>query len=125
MSHITRIRTKIVEEKYLIQALIDLGYNPQVGKHTIRGFQGQKAEVDIRVSQLLSYDIGFRKVDGAYEIVADWYGVRKISQKKFSDQLSQRYAYLVSKAKFEEQGFTLVEETQENGQIRLLLRRMG
>jgi hypothetical protein len=125
MSHITRIRTKITEEKYLLQALIDLGYTPQLGQHNIRGFQGQKAEVDIHVSQPFSYDIGFRKVGDVYEIVADWFGVRKTSQKKFSDQLSQRYAYLVSKAKFEEQGFTLIEETQENGKIRLLLRRMA
>lgn len=125
MSHITRIRTKIIDREFLIQALTELGYTPIVGQQTIRGFQGQKAEVDIRISRMLSYDIGFRQVDGAYEIVADWFGVRNLTQKKFTDQLSQRYAYLVSKAKFAEQGFALIEETQKNGKIRLLLRRMA
>jgi hypothetical protein len=42
------------------------------------------------------------------------------------EQLLQRYAYHVAKAKLQDQGFALVSEKQETtGQIRLVLRRMG
>jgi hypothetical protein len=37
----------------------------------------------------------------------------------------QQYAYQATRAKLEEQGFTLVQQTNEKGKIQMVLRRMG
>ena len=74
----------------------------------------------------MSYDIGLRKKENSYEIVADWFGVRGINQKEFTQRLMQRYAYHATRAKLEQQGFNMVEEkVEETGQIRIVLRRMA
>lgn len=123
MSHFSRIRTQIVEREFLLQALDDLGYEYEEGELTVGGFGGQQTPVDIRIRLRFSYDIGLVNRNGHYEIVADWFGVRGIKQKEFERQLSQRYAYHAARRKMEEQGFSLVEEVQEKGGIRLVLRR--
>lgn len=123
MSHISRIKTGIIEKEHLLQALKDLGYEYEEGDLTIGGFGGQQTAVEIRVPLRLSSDIGFRKTGSGYEIVADWWGVRGITGPTFTQQVTQRYAYHVTRTKLEAQGFTLVEEAQEKGQIRLVLRR--
>ncbi|MEN4012832.1 MAG: DUF1257 domain-containing protein [Chloroflexota bacterium] len=125
MSHISRIKTQWVDSGILIQALKDLGYEVETGVFSLAAMGGQSAEVDIRVRLRLSNDIGFRKNGGAYEIVADWFGVFGITKSAFIRQLNQRYAYLTTRIKLEEQGFSLIEEKDERGKIRLLLRRMA
>jgi hypothetical protein len=126
MSHFSRIRTQIIDRQYLLQALDDLGFRYEEGKLKVGGFLGQKAEVEIVVRLPLSNDIGLRLSGGIYEIVADWAGVKGLSQKDFIERITQRYAYHAAKGQLEEQGFTLVEETVQNtGQIRLVLRRMA
>lgn len=125
MSHFSRLKTQIVEQEYLVMALKDLGYQVEEGPLELRGFGGQSTKVDLRVALRLSGDIGFRKAGEHYEIVADWWGVRGIKQKDFADAVAQRYAYYATRAKLEQQGFSLVEEeTGEKGQIRMVLRRM-
>ena len=125
MSHFTSIKTKIVEKQYLKQALSELGHTYQEGNVQIRGYQGIQTSVAIKIpTKNTGYDIGFRKTDNAYEIVADWWGIKDINQNKFLQQVSQRYAYHAAKAKLEEQGFSLVsEEAQEGERIHLVLRR--
>jgi len=130
MSHITKIRTQMVEKEYLLKAIQDLGYTYEEDKASIQGVYNQKAAVDIKIPLRLSADIGFKKIDDHYEIIADWYFVNSVDRNKFVPQLLQRYAYHATKAKLEEQGFTLVSEEVENkgkqkGQIRLVLRRMA
>jgi hypothetical protein len=126
MSHFSRIKTQIVEKEFLLKAIQDLGYEYIDGKQKLNGFAGAKAEVDVRIPISLSYDIGFKKTNGQYEIIADWWGVTKIKQKEFSNQLMQRYAYHATIAKLEAKGFTLSnEEETKDGQIRLVLRRMS
>jgi hypothetical protein len=125
MSHISRIKTKIVEKEYLLAALIDLGYEVEEGETTIKAIGGQKANIDIKVRIRLSNDIGFRKTAEGYEIVADWYGVRGVKSKEFTHQVLQRYAYHTAKAKIQEQGFALIEEVEDKGKIRLVLRKMA
>ena len=126
MSHFSRIKTRIVEIDLLLQALRDLGLQFEEGAQKVRGFGGQTQPVDVRVKLPLSYDIGFKKNGDSFEIVADWYGVRGLKQQDFVQRLTQRYAYHAARAKLEAQGFNLVEEeTQESGQIRLVLRRMA
>ncbi len=125
MSHISKIKTQVVEKEYLLAALADLGYDVQQGELSVAGFRGQETPVEILLKLPLSNDIGFRLEDGRYTIVADWYGVHGVTARAFTNQLTQRYAYHTTKAKMEEQGFSLVEETNEKGKIHLVLRRMA
>jgi hypothetical protein len=127
MSHFTRIKTKMVEEEYLTQALTDLGYVYETGNVQIRGFAGIRRNAQIKIAtQNPGYDIGFQKVDNSYQIVADWWGIRGIRQQEFQDQLTQRYAYHATKSKLYSQGFSLVSEDVEQGQrLHLVLRRMA
>ena len=125
MSHFTTIKTKIVEKEYLKQALSELGHNYQEGNVNIRGYQGIQTPVAIKIpTKNYGYDIGFRQSNNAYEIVADWWGIKDIKQEQFLQQVSQRYAYHAAKAKLEEQGFSLVsEEAKAGDRIHLVLRR--
>ena len=125
MSHISRIKTKIVEKEYLLVALSELGYEVEEGDLAISGIGNQKAKVDIKVRLRLSNDIGFRKTGESYEIIADWFGVRGEKSRDFTNKVTQRYAYHAAKAKMAEQGFSLVEEVQEKGRIRLVLRKIA
>jgi hypothetical protein len=125
MSHFSRIKTRMVERQHLLAALRDLGHTPEEGDVKARGFFGDKAKVEIKVRTKSGYDIGFRRTEQGYEVVADWWGVKGVKQKDFLQQLQQRYAYHAARAKLEEQGFTLVSEEQEGGRIRLVLRRMA
>jgi Protein of unknown function (DUF1257) len=126
MSHFTRMKTQIVEKEYLLQALADLDYACEEGQVDIRGYGGNRMRVDIKIATAShGYDIGFRKTGNAYEIVADWWGIRGINQAQFLQKVMQRYAYHADRAKLEEQGFALVsEEVQQGERLHLILRRM-
>lgn len=126
MSHFSKIQTKLTDERYLLQALRDLGYNPVSGKLSVRGYEGSRTQVDIRIPLKTSgYDIGFRKQGEHFVCVADWFGVRNVNQNEFLENLTQRYAGLIVKDQLVAQGFSLAEERQEEGRIHLLLRRSG
>jgi hypothetical protein len=105
----------MVEQQYLLQALIDLGYT-----------YNQTAErVTIR-PKAFSGVITFQKNGNTYECAADWMMVRGIDRKTFLEQVAQLYAYHATLAKLAEQGFTLVnEEVQEGNRLHLQLRRMA
>jgi hypothetical protein len=125
MSHISRIKTRMVEKNYILTALQDLGYSVEEGDFKIKAFGGDEIKVEMKVNLKMSNDIGFRKNGDHFEVIADWWGVRSIKKDAFVKQLTQRYAYHATKAKLEQQGFALVEEeTKETGQIHLVLRRM-
>lgn len=125
MSHITKIATQMAEREFLLAALQDLGYKYEEGNLTISGFGTNKVQVEIKIDLRLSYDIGFRKNGQFFEIVADWWGVRGVQKEDFTRQLLQRYAYHAARNRLEEQGFTLVDEQTDKGEIRLVLRRMA
>jgi hypothetical protein len=135
MSHFTTLKTQMVDEQALTCALADLGFR-QVEVHQqaqpLHGYWGTTAsataEVIIRrrVNPQARYDIGFkRRPDGTFEaLIVDEDRARYNQQ--WLDRLTQRYAYHVTRAKLEEQGFTLAtEETRQDGQIHLVLRRMA
>ena len=114
----------MVDRGLLLQALRDLGYNYQTGSQVIEGSAGIKANISIKIISRFGNDIGLRKNKGTYRIIADWWGVMGTSEKEFSEQLSQKYAYLAVKSKLEKQGFTLASEENDSGKIRLVLRRV-
>lgn len=126
MSHFTRMQTRMVEKEYLVQALQDLGLPYEDSASHVRGYDGQRTAVDfIAHTRNPDYDIGFRKTGEAYEIVADWWGIRDVQRDQFLKQVTRRYAYHATLGKLEEQGFTLAgEEVQKDGQIHLVLRRL-
>jgi len=126
MSHITRIKTKMVVNAYLISALNDLGYLVETGDAEIRGFDGERSQVELKIAtDNPGYDIGFLKQNDTYECVADWWGIKNIDQERFLKSLLQRYAYHAAMAELTQQGFAVAnEETQSNGEIHLTLRRM-
>jgi hypothetical protein len=128
MSHFTAIRTRMVERDLLCKSLTDLDLAYQEGRLTIRGMLFiERTRVEIRVAAgKLKNRVGFRKRNGVYEMVADWWGLRRFDRSQFLRQITQRYAYNAARAKLEKQGFDLVEEeTQKNGQIHMVLRRMA
>ena len=125
----------MVSVEHILKALKDMSFdkvevhnNPQ----SLIGYEGlrrkQKAEIIIRKKYVgfASNDIGFRKnADGRYEAVISEFD-RETYNKRWLDQLSQRYAYHVARDKMTEKGFDLIEETvDENNAIRLTLRRMA
>ena len=115
----------MTEKVYLVKALEDLGYPYEEGG-AVSGYRGSKTTAEIKVSTGNSgYDIGFQKTAAGYEVVADWYGIRNFSQAAFVEQVNQRYAYNLTCAKLEEQGFALVNEAKEqDGRIHLTVRRV-
>lgn len=125
MSHFTRIKTKLVVKKHLLQALRDLGHQPQEGKVAISGYQGQKTSVEIMIpTKNKGYDIGFKQTDGVYELVADWYGIKDIKSESFINTLQQRYSYHAVVNSMTEKGFEVVEEENtEDKTIHLTVRR--
>lgn len=126
MSHLSRIKTKIVEKDALLAALTDMKLNFEEGSFEMRGMGGESTRVEIKIKRTLSSDIGLRKSGEVYEVVADWWGVRGTARNAFMEQLGQRYAYHAARMKLEAQGFNLVEETNlSDGKIRLVLRRMA
>lgn len=134
MSHFATIKTQFTEDKALLKALSDLGLcnvehheRPQ----SLFGYQGdirpEAAEIVIRRKFVgtLSNDIGFKRgTDGAFAAIISEYDSNKYSQ-VWLQRLLQRYAYHATVQKLvEEQGFSLVEEEQqETGAIHLVLRR--
>ena len=127
MSHFSRVKTKMVEVDYITQSLNDLGYDWERGEVQVRGFAGARRKADIRVKMgALSAEIGFIKTPQGYDLVADWSMVRGVSRERFTNQVMQRYAYHAARDQLEKQGFNLVsEETQADGQVRLVLRRVN
>lgn len=134
MSHFTRINTRIADLEALVRCLNEMGHEVHEGG-TIRGFTG-RLKVDIRVSLDRGYEIGFvRGDDGAYELVADWWGVRGTSREQFLRQLDgqftrmqqeirRQYALQTVLAKSREQGFDVVEQQeQRDGTVRVVVRR--
>jgi len=127
MSHFTKVRTKMVVRDHIVVALEELGYDFEIGEALkIRGYTGKTAKAQIRVRTKSKFDIGFvEESGGAFSIVADWWGVRGMKKATFEREVSRRYAQVVVKAKLAEQGFDLVSSTEENGETRLLMRRMS
>ncbi|GAP10651.1 hypothetical protein BECAL_01826 [Bellilinea caldifistulae] len=125
MSHISKFKTEWVDAEILLLALRDLGYPVEQGELKITSLGGEQADVEIKVRPPLSAEIGFRRRQGKFEIVADWFSVMGVKRTSLVRRINQRYAYHAARQKLEEQGFYLVEEKDEAGKIHLLLRRMA
>lgn len=135
MSHFSVIKTRITDQDALVKSLAELGFKHvevhEEAQH-LYGYQGdrrrQTAEVIVRRKYIgrASNDIGFkRQEDGTFQATISDYDRHRYNQ-QWLDRLNQRHAYHVTRARLKEQGFDLVgEETERDGRIRLVMRRMA
>jgi len=130
MSHFTTIKTAFTDVGPLEKALTDVsaqfGLSSVRKNATVSGWKGITTTAELVVStRNAGYDLGFKKESSHYALIADWYGIKDIKQDNLTQALTQRYAYHATVQKLvEEQGFSLVEEEQqETGAIHLVLRR--
>ncbi len=116
MSHVSRIKTQMLEGAFLKQALQDLGYS-----FTEQQVRGAAPAFKVRTG-FFSFPITFRKPGNTYECTSE--SAVRLNQQRVVARVTQRYAYHASKAKLEEQGFTISsEEIGNDGRIHLVLRR--
>jgi hypothetical protein len=125
MSHFTKIKTKLYDKVTIEKSLSDLNIEWEAEATTIRGYKNQEQEAEIVIRQNNNHDIGFKWNGNEYELVADlMFWDQKYSVNKFLNQVNQRYAFNLITKVSEEQDFQYVEaENQQDGSIRLLLRK--
>ena len=124
MSHITRLKTRLTEAKYLMAALADLVHSPVAAwEETVLddGRPEKRTVVNIKHG---GRAIHFVQEDGVYAAFGPEEIVRQLERAHFFDLLAQRYAYHATIDSLQEQGFSVAEEiVEETGEMRLLLRR--
>ncbi len=124
MSHFTKIKTKLYDRVTIEKSLSDLNIAWK-GAGIIRGYNNQNYSADIVISQNNNYDIGFKRNNNEYELVADlMFWDQTYSVDKFLNQVHQRYAFNLITKVSDEQSLQFVEtENLKDGSIRLLLRK--
>jgi hypothetical protein len=125
MSHFTKIKTKLYDKSTIQKSLTDLNITWETQTSIIRGYKNQTHSAEIVIRQNNNHDIGFKWNGTEYELVTDlMFWDQKYSVNKFLNQLNQRYAFNLITKVSEEQSFEYVEaENQQDGSIRLLLRK--
>ena len=122
MSHFTNVQVQIKSARDIIECLIEMGYqviNPKV----VTGYGKIKELVDFAV-KTEGYDIGFRRNnDGVFEIVADWWGVKGVTEREFVSNLCVAYAEKKVRNFANRKGFRLIEEKVQSERQFLLVRR--
>ena len=125
MSHFTKIKTKLYNLETLKKSLSDLNIDWTIQTNNVRGYQNTTHEAELVIQQDNKHDIGFKWNGKEYELVTDlMFWDQKYSVNKFLNQVNQRYAFNLITKVSEEQSFQYVEaENQQDGSIRLLLRK--
>ena len=129
MSHFSKLQTSLFEQEFVCLALDDLDLSYELGHSLkIQGWMDHSSTAQIRVVMpSSSHNIGFcrESEDQPYVCLADWWGIHGYTEQSFVNKVTQRYAYHSTKETLERQGFTLIEEVQEEQRIHLRLRRMA
>jgi len=125
MSHFTSIKTKLYDRETIEKSLSDLNIKWETEVNKVRGYKNQEEYAEIVIRQNNNHDIGFKWNGKEYELVTDlMFWDQKYSVNKFLNQINQRYAFNLITKVSEEQSFQYVEaENQQDGSIRLLLRK--
>ena len=125
MSHFTSIKTKLYNRETIEKSLSDLNINWEANANVVRGYKNKKESADIVIRQNNNHDIGFKWNGKEYELVTDlMFWNQEYSINKFLNQINQRYAFNLITKVSEEQSFQYVDaENQQDGSIRLLLRK--
>ena len=127
MSHFTKIKTKLYDRLTIEKSLSDLNIQWDSETTKVRGYNNQEQSAEIVIRQNNNHDIGFKWNGNEYELVADlMFWDQKYSVNKFLNQINQRYAFNLITKVSEEQSLQFVEaKNQEDGSIRLLLRKFN
>ena len=124
MSHFSTVKTQLRKREPLVQALLNLGYIPQEGEQTVRGYRGQTVEAELAVKMSEGGDIGFRwnQNTQAYELVTDldlW--KQQIPVSRFLSKLTQEYALNTVLHTTAQEGFEVAERKNNcDGSIELV-----
>ena len=127
MSHFSTVKTELRQLEPLVKALVDLGYAPEQGEHSVRGYRGQTVIADVAVTMQTGGDLGFRwnAATGAYELVTDldlW--KQTIPVERFLAKLTQRYAVNTVLSATQSEGFQVAEQSlRQDGSIELVVTR--
>ena len=128
MSHFTTVQTKLKDLVCIKQAVQDLGMTFVESEEMVevRGYQGAitKAKMVIRATD--HYDIAVRQTAAGYTLEADWWGIEMetcLKEQDWVDRFNQRYAYHKVLAEVTARGFTLEEEVDDEGEIKLTVRK--
>tara|TARA_B100000497_G_C7663223_1_gene399619 strand:- start:94 stop:477 length:384 start_codon:yes stop_codon:yes gene_type:complete len=127
MSHFTKIKTKLYDRSTLEQSLKDLNIVWENNTTTLRGLNNQNQTAEFVIRQANNHDIGFKWNGTEYELVTDlMFWSQPYSVNKFINQVNQRYAFNLITKVSEKQQFQFVEsEHQQDGTVRLLLRKFN
>lgn len=124
MSHFTSVKSKIKDEKTLLQTLKNLGFLPTVH---LDGVNLQNvwnttdiAHIVISKEQLgCGADIGFRKTSEGYEIIGDDYEINRSKYPYIKQDIGTEYACLMA----QKQGYKIIHrERGNNGKIQVKMR---
>ena len=127
MSHFSTVKTELRQLEPLVKALEDLGYAPEQGERSVRGYRGQTVTADLAVTMQTGGDLGFRwnAETGAYELVTDldlW--KQTIPIVRFLAKLTQRYAFNTVLSATQSEGFQVAEQSlRQDGSIELVVTR--
>ena len=120
MSHFTRVKTQILEKETLIEVLKELGYHVSFSP-TLLGYRDRNTQVDFQVEACSGHYLGFKKVGNSYDIIADLWGIPH-GREKIS-RIKQNYAKKIVVRNIKRQGYNLIEEKNENGNIKMVVVR--
>jgi hypothetical protein len=134
VSHFTTIKTKIKDKECLIEALrkINTGSSQIEENASIKGYRGRRRNGDVVVKTGRSFDVGFiKESDGSYQMVADWWGVRRDGMLKgnhldFLNDVQKEYTVSKVIKTVTKRGFRVQSQrVTPTGEIKLLVAKRG
>ena len=127
MSHITTVKTELKDVHVLKKALMKLGYHVKEGGVISGGYSGERKKVEILAAKG-GFEIGFKRSkakDNPFEIFVDWIGNRK-QQEKIKNDIFQNYSEEKVLKVARLRGYSIIKnQTNENGQIEIVLRKVA
>lgn len=120
MSHFTNVKTKIKCLVTLKKVIEEMGFSFKEGVTQVRGYQGELTEAMAVIDTKSSYDIGIVQEGDTYSLVGDWEMLQVragIEQDEFMKTLNKKYAYFKVLEEISKQGYSVVEESEDEKQV--------
>lgn len=126
MSHFSKVKTQIKDKSILISALKELEYT--VKENTmIKGYQGKTLKGDVVVKTGGAYDVGFVNENDNFNMIADWWGLRKIigiGEKAFLNKVQKEYTVQKVLKEAKRKGYRVQSrKIEETGEVKLVIVR--